>query len=351
MMKLPGINIGGLEIDSCIIQGGMGVKISGKNLASAVANEGGVGIIASVGLGLFGNRAGSYAENNAVALKEEIREARDMTSGVIGVNIMHALSDYERLVQVSVEEDVDLIISGAGIPRDLPKYLNGKDIKLVPIVSSAKYAGLITKAWERLGHRPDAIVVEGPMAGGHLGFKYEDLANGNAESLENIVSGVLDVVDGKDIPVIAAGGIYTGGDIYDILKLGASGVQMGTRFVVTDECDASLAFKEEYLRATRDDIILIKSPVGLPGRAIKNEFLEKVMSGEKDGFRCYYRCLKTCDPKESPYCIANALKEASEGDFARGYSFAGANAYRCNEIIPVKELIDTLRAEYAEAEK
>ena len=347
MRKLPGLNIGGLEIDSCVIQGGMGVKISGRKLASAVANEGGAGVIATVGLGFFN---GSGKDRNAVALGEEIRAAKEMSGGVIGVNIMYALTDYERMVEVSVEENVDLIISGAGIPRDLPKYLKGKDIKLLPIVSSAKYAKLITKAWEKHGHRPDGIVVEGPLAGGHLGFKHEDLADGTAESLENIVSGVIDVVGGKGIPVIAAGGIYTGGDIYDIMKLGASGVQMGTRFVVTDECDADIKFKQEYLRATRDDIVLIKSPVGLPGRAIKNDFLERVQAGEGDKFGCGYQCLKTCKPKESPYCIARALMDASEGNFTRGYAFAGANAYLCDEIIPVGELMDKLSDEYAVAE-
>ena len=256
MEKLPKFNIGDLEVN--LIQGGMGVGVSGKNLAAAVANEGGAGIIASVGLGRFGDSSKSYAEANSDALREEIRAARKMSGGVIGVNIMHALSDYESLVKTAVEENVDLIISGAGIPRDLPSYLEGKDVKLVPIVSSAKYAQLITKSWEKLGHRPDAIVIEGPLAGGHLGFKYEDLVDGTTQSLEEITSEVLEIFGGK-IPIVVAGGIYTGANIYDSLKQGASGVQMGTRFVTTGECDASDAFKQEYIRATPEDIVLIKS--------------------------------------------------------------------------------------------
>ena len=349
--EMPRLRIGGLEVESCIVQGGMGVGVSKAGLASAVANNGGVGNIATVGLGLLDELSGDYAEINAWALRGEIRKARGKTNGVIGVNIMHALSDYDSLVRASVDEDVDLIISGAGIPRDLPKYLGGKDIKLVPIVSSLKYTKLITKAWEKLEHPPDAIVVEGPLAGGHLGFKYEDLRDGTAESLEDITRQVVEFTDGLkyDVPVIAAGGIYTGADIYEALGWGAKGVQMGTRFVTTDECDASKEFKDEYLRANKEDIVLIESPVGLPGRAINNAFLRSIRDGGVDDFRCEYKCLKTCVPDKSPYCIANALVEANRGDFTRGFAFAGANAYRCDKIVPVKELMDTLREEYSVA--
>ena len=359
MDNLPGFCIGDLEIKTPIFQGGMGVGVSGKNLASAVANEGGVGLIASVGLGVLKGYSGSYSEANANALRDEIRGAREKSDGIIGVNVMHALTDFEQQIRVCDEERVDFIVSGAGIPRDLPKHLDNKNTRLVPIVSSARYATLIIRAWEKLGHRPDAIVIEGPLAGGHLGFKHEELVNGTTQSLEQITDEVLDIV-GDKIPVVVAGGIYTGADIYKALQRGASGVQMGTRFVTTAECDAARAFKEEYLRATKDDIVLIKSPVGLPGRAISNDFLKRIAGGERIKISCGYGCLKTCKPGESPYCIANALVEANRGEFTRGYAFAGANAWRATpetcldsdgNFIPVKTLVGRLKAEYAAAAK
>jgi nitronate monooxygenase len=359
MADLPKFRIGNLEVN--LIQGGMGVGISGSNLASSVANEGGAGIIASVGLGALKNYPGNYSEANQLALRDEIKEARRKSNGVIGVNIMHALSDYSALIKTAVEENVDLIISGAGIPRDLPAYVGDKDIKLIPIVSSRRVAELITKSWKKYNKIPDAIIVEGPLAGGHLGYEYEDLIYNTTPTLERIVSEVIDFAKdkskfGKPIPVIAAGGIYSGQDIkYFTEKIGAAGVQMATRFVPTLECDASPVFKQEYLRATKEDIVIIKSPVGLPGRAIKNKFLDKIHAGEREKFGCPYTCLKTCDAKTAHYCIANALVEAQQGNFTRGYAFCGANAYRCTpktcldekgEFISVKTLIQRLSDEF-----
>ena len=353
------LKIGNLELDVPIIQGGMGVKISGKNLASAVANEGGVGVIASVGLGLkIGEdgllyHSGDYSQANANALKEEIRAAREMSRGVIGVNIMYALSDFPELVKTAVEENVDMIISGAGPARDLPDYLNGKDIKLLPIVSSLKAAKVMYKSWNRLGHAPDAFIVEGPLAGGHLGFKYEDLINNTAKSLEEITKEVVEFAG--DIPVISAGGIYTGQDIKEALEWGAAGVQMATRFVTTKECDANNKFKWEYLNASKEDIILIKSPVGLPGRVVNDDYLKKLEKEGRIKFPCDYQCLKTCNPKESPDCIADALVRAQAGDLDGGFAFAGANAYRCTpetcldengEFISVKTLMQRLSHEF-----
>jgi len=334
MINLPKFIIGrtGKPLEINLIQGGMGVGISLSGLASAVANEGGAGIIASVGLGALKKYTGNYVENNQEGLRDEIREARRNSNGVIGVNIMHALSDYSHLVQTAVDENVDMIISGAGIPRDLPIYVGKKDIKLIPIVSSVRVAELIVKGWAKYNKIPDAIIVEGPLAGGHLGYKYEDLINGTAPKLETIVKEVMGFANTFDphIPVIAAGGIYSGEDIARFTQeIGVAGVQMATRFVPTLECDASDKFKQEYLRATKKDIIIIQSPVGLPGRAINNEFLEGVQKGERDKFNCSYKCLKTCEVKKSPYCIANALVEARQGNFTRGFAFCGANAYKC----------------------
>lgn len=356
MNKLPKFKISNLEMN--LIQGGMGVGVSGSNLASAVANEGGAGIIASVGLGLLKGYPGNYVESNRDALRDEIRDARKKSNGIIGVNIMHALFDYDILVKTAVEENIDLIISGAGIPKDLPKYVGEKDIKLIPIVSSVRVAAILTQAWKKHGKKPDAFIVEGPKAGGHLGFNYEDLINNQAPSLSDLVKDVLDFSKthfDEPVPVIAAGGIYDGNDIFYFNELGATGVQMATRFVPTAECDASDKFKRAYIGANQNDIQIIKSPVGMPGRAIKNEFLDKIQKGEKDLFGCHFKCLKSCEPKISPYCIASSLVEAHKGNFTRGFAFSGTNAYKCTpetcfdenaKFINVKTLMDRLGEEY-----
>ena len=359
--NIPAVTIGKDRFH--FVQGGMGVKVSGARLASAVANEGGAGIIASVGLGAANglikvpwghpDYKKEYLEANKVALREEIREARKRTNGVIGVNIMHALSDYADLVEVSVDENVDMIISGAGIPRDLPKYLKGKKyINLIPIVASAKLAGLMIDAWERLGYTPRAVLVEGPMAGGHLGYSYEQLMDPDfvANGLKRIVKEVVNVVkeSGRKIPVIAAGGLFYGGDIRKALSWGADLTQMATRFVTTDECDAALGFKNEYLRAKPEDIEIIKSPVGLPGRAIINPFLRALKAGVRPDIHCGYKCLKSCGMKDAQYCIADALVEAQRGEFTRGYAFCGSNAHLCDKIIPVAQLVKDLDREFAE---
>jgi len=349
MVKMPGLNIGGLEIETCIIQGGMGVGISLSGLASGVSNNGGIGNVASVGLGDHENFIGSYAEANAAGLRKEIMKTRKMTNGVFGVNVMKALSDYDTLVQTVVEESVPLLFTGAGFDPDLPEKLRGSDTMAVPVIS---YAGFIPRVLDAWGdYRPAAIVIEGPMAGGHLGYGMKRLEKeGFIEGcLEKEVRKAVEVVRGLNIPIIAAGGIYTGADIHRFLKLGASGVQMGTRFVTTDECDADIRFKEEYLRATEDDIILIKSPVGFPGRVVNNYFVENVGKGDK--VVCPYHCLTACKKEEATYCIADALKNAGAGNLEKGFAFAGANAYRCNEIIPVKELMDILKEEYVVAAK
>jgi len=365
MNNLPKFKFGnsGKVLEINLIQGGMGVGISLSGLASAVANEGGAGIIASVGIGelkgYLKEFGGDYAKANQEGLREEIRKAREKSNGIIGVNIMHALSDYVSLVETAVEENVDFIVSGAGVPRDLPGYLDGKDIKLIPIVSSAKYSNLICKAWSRLDHVPDAIIVEGPKAGGHLGFKREQLDNPEyvENALETIVREVVEKSkDFGDIPVIAAGGIYSGQDIKKALSWGASGVQIATRFVPTYECDANDAFKWAYLNANKEDIIIINSPVGMPGRAIKNKFLKRIYDGEKDKFGCKFACLKTCKPNKSSYCIADALVKAQKGDLSRGYAFAGVNAYKCTpktcldengQFISVKTLMKKLSDEFS----
>jgi NAD(P)H-dependent flavin oxidoreductase YrpB (nitropropane dioxygenase family) len=336
----------------------MGIGISLAGLASAVANEGGIGVIAGAGIGMTeSDFYQNYLEANIRAVKNEIRKARERTRGIIGINIMVALSNYADLVKTSVSEGIDVIFSGGGLPLDLPQLLgDNMKTKLVPIVSSGRAARVLCKRWaNHHGRLPDAVVVEGPMAGGHLGFKPEELDD-PAHALEKLIPEVIAEVKpfedlhGVTIPVIAAGGIYTGEDISKFLRLGAAGVQMGSRFVTTDECDASIEFKQTYIDATEDDLVVIKSPVGMPGRALRNQFLDDVSEGKRKPYKCPYHCIKTCDYKESPYCIFFALMNAQRGKLKHGFAFAGTNAYRATEIISVHELMETLVREYNEAE-
>jgi nitronate monooxygenase len=349
---LPSLKIGNLVISPPIIQGGMGIRVSGANLAAAVANTGCAGVIASTGIGLFEDYQGDLLTFNGESLRGEIRKARSMSKGVIGVNIMVALTDFENLVKVAAEENVDMIICGAGLPLDLPKLVGDKDIKLIPIVSSAKALSLIIRRWQgRYGKMPDAVIVEGVKAGGHLGYSPESIANGTAMPLEDIVKEVVAMANSfeKKFPVIAAGGIFDGNDIAKFLKLGASGVQMATRFVCTTECDAHINFKQAYINAKEDDITIIKSPVGLPGRVINSPFVEKIKQGLTVPFKCTYTCLRTCEAEKAPYCIAKVLSNASMGKLDEAFVFAGSNAYKCTEIIPVKTLVDKLRKELSAA--
>jgi NAD(P)H-dependent flavin oxidoreductase YrpB (nitropropane dioxygenase family) len=261
---------------------------------------------------------------------------------------MVVLSNYEELVKVCVEENVDLIISGSGLPLELPKFLNGKNIKLVPIVSSARALNIIYRKWKQNYNKvPDAVIVEGPLAGGHLGYSYDDIINEKTSTLEQLVLELVNFTKTieDNIPVIAAGGIFDGSDIAKFLKLGASGVQMATRFVCTDECDVSDNFKNAYITSKKEDISIINSPVGLPGRVIRSDFTKRVLKGETIPFKCPHHCLRTCNPNTAPYCIARVLGQASRGEFAEAFVFAGSNAYRCNEIVSVKNLVNQLKEE------
>ncbi len=336
----------------------MGVGISLSGLASAVAKAGAIGVIATAGIGQFEpDWYTNYNEANKRALRREISQAKASTDGIIGVNIMVAVSDFDDLIQCAVDEGVDILFLGAGLPIKLPKTLpldklGDLHTKFVPIVSSARATDIIFKSWaKRFNHVPDALVVEGPMAGGHLGFRKENI-DAPDYTLEKILPDVILAIKpyesrfGRNIPVIAAGGIYTGCDIHKFMQLGAQGVQMGTRFVATHECDASDEFKRAYIDCTMQDLVIIDSPVGLPGRAIRCEFLNRVSSGIKEPFKCPWKCLKSCDFKRAPYCIARALTNAKKGDLRHGFAFAGANAYRIDKIVSVKDLIDELTKEY-----
>lgn len=355
MKAFPSLKIGDLEIKVPIVQGGMGVGISGPSLVTAVANAGAVGVLSSAGMGvdLPEYRKDPLAVSVEV-IQKEIRQCKENTDGVVGINIMVATTYFAQMCEAAMDAGVDIIFAGAGLPTNLPQFKKeGCNTKLIPIVSSGKAVQVLAKKWiKSYGYVPDGFVVEGPLAGGHLGFKEENLTD-PAYALENLVKEVVaacvpfEEEYGKKIPVIAAGGVYSGADIDKFLKLGASGVQMGTRFVVTEECDADIAFKNAYLNCKEDDITIIHSPVGMPGRAINNEFLHAVQNGLKHPKACPFHCIKTCKVEESPYCIAMALLNAKRGNVAHGFVFAGHNAYRTDKIVKVQELIDSLQEEYS----
>ena len=349
-MDLPKLILGDKIVQIPIIQGGMGVGVSLSNLAGNVAKNGGIGVISSAQIG-FNEKdfATNTYEANYRALERNIKEAKAISqgNGIIAVNIMCVTTNYEEMVKAAVNSGVDLIISGAGLPKNLPDLVKGSNVKIAPVVSSARAAGLICKLWTtKYNHIPDMIVVEGPEAGGHLGFSMEELNNKDI-NIYDIVASVKEEVKkyGDNIPVIAAGGIYDGKDIAKALKSGADGVQIATRFVATDECDANIKFKEAYINAKKEDVVIIKSPVGMPGRAIKNHFLENLQNYKI--LKCY-NCIKTCDRKTVPYCITKALVNSVNGDIDNGLIFCGSNVDKIKEIVPVKVLIDELVKEVSE---
>jgi len=362
-IKIPELKIGNLEARIPIIQGGMGVGISLSGLASAVANEGGIGVIATVGIGMLEKDFYTdFLRAEERALKREIRKARKLSNnGIIGANIMVALTHFDRIVKTVVEAKVDIVFLSAGLPLKVPltmtlEKLIESNIKVVPKVSSARAGNIIFKRWdERFNYIPDGLVIEGPLSGGHQGFKKEQLNDPNYV-LENLLPSALEMVKfwedkyGKKIPVIAAGGIFTGKDIYKFIKMGASGVKMGTRFVATYECDADEKFKQAYINCKKEDIVIIDSPVGIPARVIRNKFIDDVNAGIKKPFKCPLRCLRTCKYPETPYCIAYALTNAKLGHLKNGFAFIGAKGYMIKEITTVKKLIKDLITEYGNAE-
>ena len=351
-MNLKGIKIGDKTSKYPIIQGGMGVGVSGFSLAGNVAKNGGIGILSSADIGY---REEDFRSNpreaNLRAISSEIDKAREIAgpNGIIGVNVMVAMNNYTEMIKHLASKGVDLIVSGAGLPKDLPGLVKGTKTKIAPIISSARGASLITKMWrKKYDYVPDMIIVEGPEAGGHLGFAIEDLTSDEKSvTLENITKEVIEEMKAVEeetnqkIPVIAAGGIYDGKDIAKFLNIGAAGVQMATRFVATDECDASDEYKQTYVDAKKEDIEIIKSPVGMPGRAIRNKFIEGVSKARPKIDKCI-RCIHTCDVKTTPYCITNALINAVKGNVDEALLFCGSNAYRIKEIVSVKALMQEL---------
>lgn len=361
MSQLKPLVIGDLVAEKPIIQGGMGVGISLSSLAGAVAKAGGIGIISTAQIGF---REPDFKSNpleaNLRAIGKELAKAREIApKGIIGFNIMVATKNYALYVKEAVKAGADIIISGAGLPINLPELAEGAKTKIAPIVSSAKSAMVICKMWDRKFHRvPDLVVIEGPLAGGHLGFSVDQLEEIGATSenrektyrqdvYDQEVKDILEVVKGYGdkygvtIPVVTAGGIYDHDDVMHQMKLGVDGVQVATRFVTTEECDAPMAYKQAYIQAKQEDIVITKSPVGMPGRAIKNPFLEQVGNGRIKIDHCY-QCLEKCDQAKIPYCITRALVNAAEGDTDHALLFCGSNAFRAEKMETVDEVMKDL---------
>ncbi len=351
---MKGIKLGDKTSKYPIIQGGMGVGVSLHKLAGTVSKEGGIGIISTADIGY---QEPDFDKNpneaNLRAISKEIQKAREIAGEdkILGVNIMVAMKEYASLVRECVKQKIDLIISGAGIPKDLPEYVKETKTKIAPIVSSLRCCKLIVKHWmSKYNYVPDMIVIEGPEAGGHLGFKQEELEENNKPKLEDITVEIVSYIKeveketGKEIPVISAGGIWDSKDIKKFLDLGADGVQMATRFVATNECDASEEFKQAYINAQKENIKIIKSPVGMPGRAIFNSFIQKTEKEKCKISKCY-QCIKTCRVESTPYCITKALINSVKGNISEGLIFCGSNVEKVKEIVSVKTLMNELVCE------
>lgn len=349
-MKLNPLVIGDLTARIPVIQGGMGVGISLSGLAGAVAAQGGVGVISTAQIGF--REPGFDSDpigTNLKAIATEIQKARDIAcGGIIGVNIMVATKQYEKYVEAAVEAGVDLIISGAGLPMNLPELVKGSKTKIAPIVSSLKSAQVILRYWLKKYNRlPDLVVIEGPEAGGHLGFAYEQLLDIPAmnydQEIRDIIAHVRQCGAERQtrIPVVTAGGIYDRTDVEKAIALGADGVQMATRFVTTYECDAPMAYKQAYIDAGPEDITLVKSPVGMPGRAIRNAFLDRTKEGPVPHGKCHL-CISTCKPAETPYCITEALVNAASGNIEDALLFCGTNACRAQKMESVKDIMEEM---------
>ncbi|HEY9607075.1 MAG TPA: nitronate monooxygenase family protein [Allocoleopsis sp.] len=359
MKPLPSLQIGKYTARYPIVQGAMAVRVSGGNLAGAVAQAGGIGVIATLGLGLHSSFCDRYSPRrqkyqffiaNRLALIDELQKARAISpDGLIGVNVLVATKNYPDLVRTAVEQGANLIIAGAGLPLDLPEYTaDYPDVALVPIVSTVSAAASICQHWKQYYHRlPDAFIAECPRSSGGLGATSEEMDESTCQ-VERIVPELVDYLHhqlGSPIPVIASGGIWHRADIDAMLALGASGVQIGTRFITTEECDADIRYKEFHLNASPEDIAIVPSPVGVPGRALRNKFVEKAIAHSPDlERRCIANCLQACNcrDKRETYCLIQALDRAARGDVENGLVFAGTKAGRTKRIMPVAELMAEL---------
>ncbi len=354
MAYLP-LDFGNIKVKYPIVQGGMGIGVSMGNLAGAVAKAGGIGIISAAQIGFQDeNFENNPFEANMKAMEREYKKARKISpDGMIGFNIMVALQHYKEYVRQAVCCAADIIISGAGLAVELPEYVAGFKTKIAPIVSGERAAKVLLSIWDKKYKRTaDMVVVEGPKAGGHLGFTKEEARSLTDEEYEGTIQKIIEVVKGyaqkykKKIPVVVAGGIDSPDRMKRMIELGADGVQVASLFVATKECDVSEEFKQKYINATEEDILIVSSPVGMPGRAIRTELMDRVANGCKQKITKCYSCLKKCNPAEIPYCITQALVNAAKGDVENGLVFCGANTHRIEKISTVEEVIDSLVKEW-----
>ncbi len=347
-MKLPHLKIRHLESELPVIQAGMGVRVGNSTLAAATILCGGYGTIASVGLGDIEKSKSDFVNESNRVLHEEILRARELTGGKkpLGINAMVALSNYAAIIRQSVESGVDFIISGAGLPINMPEYVGDAEVALIPVISSGRALTILLSAWLRRYERsPDAVIVEGPLCGGHLGFTPEQLEHPETCTLEILFKEVEAVLHSFkcDVPIIAAGEVSCRADIDNALAIGYDGVQIGTKLIATEEAGMDARSKKVFVDATAQDVVVIKSPVGLPVRVLKTPLVERHLRGEREKFGCPYRCLRTCNPQKAPFCIAKALLATWRGDVDDGLYMTGCNIEALKEIVSCKDFFDSLR--------
>lgn len=346
-MQLPPLKIRGLESRFPVVQAGMGLSIGNAALAAATIKAGGFGVISTVGIGIKGDAVADYVGYANEQVTQEIQKARKLGAATnLGVNIMVAASNYEELVKTAVENKVDFIVSGAGLPSKLPQLVGDADIGLIPVVSGGRALKVVLKSWvKRYNRKPDAVIVEGPRCGGHLGFYPEELAAPETRSLSILYDEIRTTLDDfgcQDTPMLAAGEVASRDDIEAMLAIGYKGVQIGTKFITTEESGIARKSKEYFINATDDQVVIITSPVGMPVRVLRSPLVERVLAGKREKFPCRFHCLRPCDPSTVPFCIAKALLHTVEGDIENGLFMVGCKVSSMTEIFPVADFFKTL---------
>lgn len=352
------LKIGDIEAPLPVVQAGMGVQVAKSELAAAVARAGAIGCISSVGLGTLEGSLNNYFEESRKFLAKEIRRARELApGGILAVNVMMALSNYDQIIKVCVDEKVDIIISGAGLPMSLPALTEGSNIKIVPVVSSGRSLAILLKTWKRRYNRiPDGVILEGPLCGGHLAFSWEQLENEEKVSIDKLLVEIKETIKpyeeefGVEVPILGAENIATCEDIVAMLEMGFDGVQVGTRFICTEEAGIDPKSKQVYVDAKAEDVVTIQSPLGLPVKVLKTPFSERILNGEKIPFGCPFLCLRACKANKARFCLAEALVDTLFGNTEKGLFMTGSAIGRINDIVPAEEFLAPLKKMIEEQE-